>query len=79
MIYTCTCIYIPIAFCAFTILCSHPCCDIYLDEDRYASEELSKKQKPWLEDPNEGSQTLFKHASAKSVHLFLPHDYLHFL
>ena len=65
MIYTCTCIYIPIAFCAFTILCSHPCCDIYLDEDRYASEELSKKQKPWLEDPNEGSQT----QSRSNMHL----------
>ena len=43
-------------------------CAIFIDEDRYA---LSKEQKPWLEDPNEGSQTLFKHASAKSVHLFI--------
>ena len=32
-----------------------------IDQDHYISEELSEKQKPWLEDPNEGNQAL--HAS----------------
>ena len=37
---------------------------ILMDQDHYISEELSEKQKPWLEDPNEGNQAL--HASVVS-------------